>query len=169
MKLNQAFLAEVDQEMATTRKALERVPDGKFGWKPHEKSMPMGRLASHVATLPSWAVETLRRDSLDIAPEGGEPYKMPEGNTTKELLDIFDQCVKDARAAISETSDEDFAKSWSLLMTGKNILTMPRAAVLRNFVFNHGIHHRAQLGVYLRLNDIPVPATYGPSADEGTF
>jgi uncharacterized damage-inducible protein DinB len=169
MKLSQAFLAEFDQEMANTRKTLERVPDSNFTWKPHEKSMTMGRLASHVATLPSWAVETIGRDSLDIAPEGGEPYKMPEANTTKELLDLFDQSVASARAAIAEASDEALAKPWSLLMTGKAIFTLPRAAVLRSFVFSHGIHHRAQLGVYLRLNDIPVPALYGPSADEGGF
>jgi uncharacterized damage-inducible protein DinB len=166
MKLTQAFLAEFDQEMVNTRKTLERVPDGKFDWKPHEKSMPMGRLASHIATLPSWAVETIKRDSLDIAPEGGEPYKMPEGNTTKEVLDLFDQSVRAARAAIAEASDEDWAKPWSLLRTGQTILTLPRAAVLRSFVMSHGVHHRAQLGVYLRLNDLPLPAIYGPSADE---
>jgi uncharacterized damage-inducible protein DinB len=169
MKLSQAFLAEFDQEMANTRKTLERVPDDKFGWKPHAKSMTMGYLATHIATLPSWAVNTIQQDSLDLAPEGGEPYKLPEANTTKEVLDLFDESARAARAAIAEASDEGLAKPWSLLKTGQTLLTLPRAAVLRSFVFNHGVHHRAQLGVYLRLNDIPVPALYGPSADEPAF
>jgi len=169
MKLSQALLAEFDQEMANTRKTLERVPDAKFGWKPHEKSMTMGRLASHVATLPGWGAETIRGTSLDMAPEGQEPLKMPEGNNTKEVLDLFDQSVSSARAALLEVSDEDLAKPWSLLSGGQVIFTMPRSVVLRSFVFNHGIHHRAQLGVYLRLNDVPVPAIYGPSADEEAF
>jgi uncharacterized damage-inducible protein DinB len=169
MKLSQVFLSEFDQEMANTRKTLERVPDGKFGWKPHEKSMPMGYLAAHIATLPTWAVDTIKRDSFDVAPEGGEPYKVPQAATTKEVLDLFDKSVAVARAAIAEVSDEDLSKPWSLLKTGQTIFTMPRAAVLRGIVMNHGIHHRAQLGVYLRLNNIPVPALYGPSADEGAF
>jgi uncharacterized damage-inducible protein DinB len=169
MKMNQALLAEFDQEMANTRKTLERVPNEKFDWKPHQKSMPMGYLATHIATLPHWAVDTLRRDSFDIAPEGGEPYKVPEAKNTKEVLAFFDESVAAARSAIAEASDEDFAKPWSLLQTGKTLLTMPRAAVLRGFVISHGIHHRAQLGVYLRLNDIPIPAIYGPSADENPF
>ncbi len=169
MKLNQALLAEFDQEMTNTRKTLDRVPDDKFDWKPHQKSMAMGYLATHIATLPSWAIETLRRDSLDIAPEGGEPYKLPEVKNSKELLAVFDEGAAAARAAIAEASDEDLAKPWSLLKTGQVMMTLPKGAVLRSFVFSHGIHHRAQLGVYLRLNDIPVPAIYGPSADEGTF
>lgn len=169
MKQSQALLAEFDQEMANTRKTLERVPDGKFGWKPHEKSMAMGHLAIHIASLPTWAVDTIRRDSYDVAPEGGEPYKLPQAATTKEVLDLFDKSAAAARAAIAEASDEDLSKPWSLLKTGQPIFTMPRAAVLRSVVMNHGIHHRAQLGVYLRLNDIPVPALYGPSADEGAF
>jgi uncharacterized damage-inducible protein DinB len=169
MKLNQALLAEFDQEMANTRKTLERVPDGKFGWKPHEKSMAMGYLATHIATLPVWAVDTLQRDSFDVQPEGGEPYKVPDAKTTREVLELFDKSIAAARNAISEASDEDFAKPWSLLKTGQVLFTMPRAAVLRSFVISHGIHHRAQLGVYLRLNDVPVPALYGPSADEQIF
>jgi uncharacterized damage-inducible protein DinB len=169
MKLNQALLAEFDHEMVSTRKTLERVPDGKFGWKPHEKSTAMGYLAIHIATLPTWAVDTIQRESFDLAPEGGQPYKLPEPASTKEILDLFDKSVAAARAAIGEASDEDLSKPWSLLKTGQVLFTMPRAAVLRSFVMNHGIHHRAQLGVYLRLNDIPVPAIYGPSADEETF
>lgn len=169
MKLNQALLAEFDQEMANTRKTLERVPDDKFDWKPHQKSFPMGHLATHIANIPTWATETLRRDSLDIAPEGGEPYRAPEAKNSKQLLDLFESGVAAARAALAEATDEDLAKPWSLLKTGQVMMTLPKGAVLRSFVLSHGIHHRAQLGVYLRLNDIPVPAIYGPSADEGTF
>ena len=169
MRLNQALLAEFDQEMANTRKTLERVPDDKFDWKPHPKSMPMGYLAIHIATLPHWAADALRREFFDVAPEGGEPYKLPEAKTTKEVLGFFDESVAAARAAIAEATDEDLAKPWSLLKTGETIMTLPRGAVLRSFVLSHGIHHRAQLGVYLRLNDVPVPALYGPSADENPF
>jgi uncharacterized damage-inducible protein DinB len=169
MAISQALLPEFDHEMANTRKTLERVPDGKFGWKPHEKSMPMGNLAIHLATLPGWTVQTLTQDSLDLAPPGGEPFKLPEAKSTKEVVEMFDENVAAARAAIAEASDEEMMKPWSLLMTGKTIFTLPRAAVLRGFVMNHSIHHRAQLGVYLRLNEVPVPSIYGPSADEGGF
>ena len=169
MRLSQTFLGEFDQEMANTRKSLERVPEDKFAWKPHEKSTTMGYLATHIATLPGWAVQTLEQDSLDLAPEGGEPYKLEEAKTVKELLESFDRSAAEGRLAISEASDEDLMKPWSLLKTGETLLTLPRAAVLRSFVLNHIIHHRAQLGVYLRLNDVPVPAIYGPSADEPVF
>jgi uncharacterized damage-inducible protein DinB len=162
-----ALLPEFDQEMATTRRTLERIPMDKPDWKPHEKSMAMGRLAIHLATLPDWATMTINQDSLDIAPVGGQPYQPPKASSQKELLALFDQSVERGRAAIVRTSDEHFSKPWSLLAGGKVIFTLPRAAVLRSSVMNHIIHHRAQLGVYLRLNNIAVPATYGPSADEG--
>jgi len=169
MSISQALLPEFDHEMANTRKSLERVPEDKFGWKPHEKSMPMGNLAVHLATLPGWTVQTLQQESLDLAPPDGEPFKLPEAKNTKEVVAMFDQNVADARAALAEATDEQLMKPWSLLMTGKTIFTLPRVAVLRGFVMNHSIHHRAQLGVYLRLNDVPVPSIYGPSADEGGF
>ncbi len=169
MPISKALLPEFDHEMASTRKTLERVPDDKFGWKPHEKSMPMGNLAVHLATLPGWTVQTLTQESLDLAPAGGEPFKLLEAKTTEEVLGIFDKQVAAARAEIAKASDEELMKPWSLLMTGQTIFTLPRAAVLRSFVMSHSIHHRAQLGVYLRLNDIPVPSIYGPSADEGGF
>jgi len=169
MSISQALLPEFDHEMANTRKTLERVPEDKFGWKPHEKSMPMGNLAVHLATLPGWTVQTLQQESLDLAPPDGEPFKLPEAKNTKEVVAMFDQNVADARAALAEATDEQLMKPWSLLMTGKTIFTLPRVAVLRGFVMNHSIHHRAQLGVYLRLNDVPVPSIYGPSADEGGF
>jgi uncharacterized damage-inducible protein DinB len=169
MPISQMLLPEFDKEMTTTRMTLERVPEDKFGWKPHEKSMTMLRLAGHIADMPSWASFTINQDSLDVAPVGAPPYEAPKLQSRKDILDLFDKNVASARAAIEKASDENLGKPWSLLMGGKNIFTMPRAAVLRSMVMNHIIHHRAQLGVYLRLNDIPVPASYGPSADEGTM
>ena len=167
MRLNEQLLPEFDQEMVSTRKTLERIPEGKFGWKPHEKSMTMGRLATHLAEIPNWAVNAIDQDVLDIAPPGAPPFQPAVVSSRGEILDLFDKHAADARRAIAGSSDEHLLKPWSLLMGGKTILTMPRIAVVRNFVMNHNVHHRAQLGVYLRLNDIPVPAIYGPSADEG--
>jgi len=165
--INQALLPEFDMEMANTRKTLERVPDDKLGWKPHEKSMTMGRLAGHLAELPGWATNTLQADTLDIAPPSGPTYQAMTSKSRQETLDQFDKLVKAARAAIAGASDDQLMKPWSLLKGGQTLMTMPKIAVLRGFVMNHAIHHRAQLGLYLRLNNIPVPAIYGPSADEG--
>ncbi len=169
MPWSEALLPEFDQEMAHTRRSLERVPDDKLNWKPHEKSMPMGRLAVHLAQLPSWATMTIEKDSLDIQPPGAPPYQMPTANSRKEILAMFDESVTAARAVIAKASDAHMAKPWMLLHGGKTIFALPRLAVLRGMVMNHTIHHRAQLGVYLRLNNIPVPSIYGPSADEGNM
>jgi uncharacterized damage-inducible protein DinB len=165
MGLSQALLPEFDQEMANTRKTLERVPDDKLGWKPHAKSGTMGWLANHVATLPRLAVFAIEQDSVDVATV---PRPSP-ANSRQELLGTFDKQMAAARAAIAGASDERLLQPWSLLFSGRTIFTLPRTAVLRSFFMNHCIHHRAQLGVYLRLNDIPVPAIYGPSADEGAL
>lgn len=169
MAISDGVLAEFDHEMAGTRKTLERVPEDKFGWKPHEKSGSLGWLAGHVANLAGWAVTTLHEDSLDLAPGGKQMQPPPPPKTQKELLELFDKNVVAARAAIAATSDAKWFQPWSLLRDGKTLMTMPRMACLRGFVLNHTIHHRAQLGVYLRLNNIAVPALYGPSADEGSF
>ena len=169
MAISESLLPEFDQEMANTRKTLERVPDDKFGWKPHDKSYAMGALTTHLANLPSWTVLTINADSFDLAPPGAEPFKMQEVKSTQEALAMFDKNVADARAAIAGASDEQLFKPWSLLSGGNTLMTLPKIAVLRSFVMNHIIHHRAQLGVYLRLNDIPVPSIYGPSADEGAM
>ena len=166
MTLNEALLPEFDREMANTRKTLERVPEARFDWKPHQKSMPMGRLAQHLSQLPSWAVETIERESLDLAPPGAPPYQPRIMNSRREILEAFDKNVAAARVAITGAKDEHLLQAWTLLSGGKAVFTMPRLAVLRNLVMNHTIHHRAQLGVYLRLNEVPVPALYGPSADE---
>ena len=167
MSLSEALLPEFDHEMANTRKTLERIPEDKLGWKPHEKSWAMGGLATHLATIPSWTVNGINDDSIDIAPQGGPPPRNPLLNSRREILETFDKNIAAARAAIAGASDERLLQPWSLLSGGRTVLTLPRIAVLRSFVMNHTIHHRAQLGVYLRLNDVPVPSTYGPSADEG--
>jgi uncharacterized damage-inducible protein DinB len=166
MTFSQAILPEFDQEMAHTRKTLERVPEGKDDWKPHPKSMSMMRLASHLAQLPHWAVETIRREELDVMPPGSEPPKPFLAASNQELLAEFEKNVAEARGLIEGVTDEEIGKPWSLLVGGKAVMTMPRAAVIRGVVMNHMIHHRAQLGVYLRMNDVPVPSVYGPSADE---
>ena len=166
MALSAALLPEFDQEMANTRKSLERVPDDKFDWKPHAKSMTVRQLTTHLALFPSWMVDTLEKESFDYAPLEGEGYKPPAMNSRKDLLEVFDRDVAKAREALKGASDAQLMATWSLLAGGKTIFSMPRIAVLRGMVMNHMIHHRAQLGVYLRLNDLPVPAIYGPSADE---
>ncbi len=169
MALSAALLPEFDQEMASTRRTLERVPDSKFTWKPHEKSSAMGPLAGHLANIPGWLSFTIKEDSLDLAPGGVQMQPPPPPKNNKELLAEFDKNVKDGRAALAAASDAELMKPWSLLNNGKVTMTLPKVAVVRGFVMNHLIHHRAQLGVYLRLNNIPVPAIYGPSADEGGF
>ena len=168
MPISQMVLPEFDHEMANTRKTLERVPDDKFAWKPHEKSTSLGGLATHLANIPSWTKNTFEQDELDISPNG-EPYQLEEAKARAELLETFDKNVTAARAALEAATDESWQGNWSLLMTGKSIFTLPRAAVMRGFILSHSIHHRAQLGVYLRLLDVPVPSIYGPSADEGSF
>jgi uncharacterized damage-inducible protein DinB len=166
MSLSQSLLPEFDHEMANTRKVLERIPEDKLDWKVHEKSNTIGWVAAHLAEIPAWVDLTLNQDSLDVAPPGGEPYRTPPAASRQEILDRFDKNLSAARAAIAAAPDEQFMKPWSLLKGGETILTLPRAAVVRSFVLNHTIHHRAHLCVYLRLNDVPVPALYGPSADE---
>ena len=168
MGLSDSLLPEFDREMASTRKTLERVPDGKFDWKPHQKSSSMGDLANHLANLPSWGSLTIGSESFDFAPEGA-PMKLPEGKTTAEVLALFDQNVAGAREAIAGAADEEFPKSWTLFFNKRKIMTKSKADVLRDFVLSHMIHHLAQLGVYLRLNDVPLPMIYGPTADENPF
>jgi uncharacterized damage-inducible protein DinB len=162
MSIAQMLLPEFDQEMANTRKMLERVPDGKFEFKPHEKSMSLGKLAAHTSELPSYATATLNLERLDLG--GGEKPFTPA--TKKEILDAFDKHVAEARALLAKASDEEMLKIWTLTYKGQQIFSMPRAAVLRAMVLSHLIHHRAQLGVYLRMNNVEIPGMYGPSADE---
>lgn len=166
MSLSAALLPEFDREMANTRRTLERVPDDKFGWKPHEKSGTMGWLAGHLAMLPHWMTMVLSQDEFDLNPPGRTPPQPPQIRNTSELLDTFDRNVSAARANIASAENAHLMENWSLLSGGRVIFTLPRTAVLRSFVLNHMVHHRGQLTVYLRLNNLPVPALYGPSADE---
>jgi uncharacterized damage-inducible protein DinB len=169
MPTSETLLPEFDHEMASTRKTLERVPEEKFAWKPHPKSSSLGGLATHLANIPSWTAQTFDRDELDLSPVGAEPFRLEEAASGEALLEAFDKNVTSARAALQAASDQDWQGQWSLLSGGNKIFTLPRTAVMRGFVMNHLIHHRAQLGVYLRLLDVPVPSIYGPSADEGGF
>jgi uncharacterized damage-inducible protein DinB len=166
MKISDSLLPEFDQEMANTHKVLERVPADRFSWKPHPKSFSMGALAAHVANMADWASLTLTSDSFDYAPPGAPPYQTPEFPTTADLVAAFDKSVAQARSALASADDANLTAPWSLMAGGKTVMTMPRVAVIRSFVMNHIIHHRAQLTVYIRMNDVPVPALYGPSADE---
>lgn len=155
---------EFEREMQTTRRVLERIPTDKFDWKPHDKSMPLGNLSSHVSNLPKWVVFTIGQSELDPG-----TVNLPPATSAEELLSIFDANVAEALASFDQLDGEKLAGSWTLLKGGNPLFTMPRAAVLRNFVLNHLIHHRGQLSVYMRLLDIPVPSIYGPSADENPF
>lgn len=166
MKISDALLPEFDQEMATTRKCLVRIPDDKFSYKPHPKSFEMGALAVHIATMLDWGVLTMQSDSFDYAPEGGEPYVAPAAKDNAALLAMFDKASVAFRAALAAAENADMMKPWTLLAGGKPMFTMPKAAVIRGMIFNHLVHHRGQLSVYLRMCDIAVPAIYGPSADE---
>jgi uncharacterized damage-inducible protein DinB len=166
MSISASLLPELDQEMAKSRKVLERVPMDRFDWKPHEKSFSLGELSNHVARLLGWGLETLSTDSLDLAPEGGEVETPPVVRTTEGLLATFDEGANAFRGAIEKASDEAFLTPWTLSMAGEALFTLPRVAVIRNMILNHMVHHRGQLTVYLRLNEVAVPALYGPSADE---
>lgn len=162
MTIAEALLPEFDHEMGVTRRLLERVPEDKFTWKPHAKSMSFVELATHVATIPSWGAPTLKQPELDLG--GLAPNAVPASRS--ELLARFDTHVAETRAALVGRTDAEMLEVWSLKHNGQKIFTMPRAAVWRGFVLNHHVHHRGQLSIYLRLNDVPVPAMYGPSADE---
>ncbi|HWP86175.1 MAG TPA: DinB family protein [Terriglobia bacterium] len=166
MSIAQSLLPEFDQEFANTRKMLERVPDDRLAWKPHPKSFSMGDLATHIAEIPGWMGVTIQQDSFDVAPPGGPTYQRPQLSSTKEILAMFDKNLPIARAALAGATDQQLLGPWSLLKGGQKLFTMPKVAVLRSFLMNHNIHHRAQLSVYLRLNDVAVPGMYGPSADE---
>lgn len=162
MTISQTLLPEFDNEAASTRKILACVPEDKFGWKPHEKSMTLGRLASHVAEMGYWAIVTINQDTLELTP-GQKPFNAA---TSEELLAAFDKNISEGRAALAAASDEAMLANWSLIYGGHVAFSMPRVAVIRNMVMNHMIHHRGQLSVYLRMLDVPVPGMYGPSADD---
>ena len=165
MTIAQLLLPEVDQEMATTRRVLERVSDDKLSWKPHDKSFSTGDLASHIVNMIKWTDVTMNATEFDLASVSPEQAN-PTAASRAQLLEWFDVNAASARLAIQK-SDADYFVPWSLKQNGRTIFTMPRYTCIRSFFLNHVVHHRAQLSVYLRLNDIPVPSMYGPSADEG--
>lgn len=162
MAIADALLPEFDHEISTTRRVLDRVPDDQLAWKPHAKSMSLADLATHVSELLTWTEPTMTQPAIDVA-----GFAPPAAVTSRaELLRRFDQHAAGARRALAGRSDAEFLAMWSLKQNGKELFSMPKAAVIRSFVMNHLIHHRAQLAVYLRLLDVPVPSIYGPSADE---
>ena len=162
MKILDALLPEFDHEMATTRRVLERVPEAQFAWKPHDKSMSLSELAGHLSHIPYWCTATLQDTSLDLATYP----RHPPPSTRADLLQGFDDRVAAARAKLVTAADPEFLVPWTLKHGDQEFFTMPRISVLRTFVMNHMVHHRGQLTVYLRLNNVPVPAIYGPTADE---
>lgn len=166
MTIAESFLPELEFEMATTRRVLERVPDDKLDWKAHPKSNTIGWNANHLAEIPGWVEGTFAADVWDLNPPGGEPYQPPKLGSRQEILDLFDANVVAAKKCLAATPDAEFFKMWTLASGGEMIMTIPKIAVVRTWVINHMIHHRGILTVYLRLNDIPVPAIYGPSGDE---
>ncbi|HEU5041160.1 MAG TPA: DinB family protein [Gemmatimonadales bacterium] len=165
MSIAQSLLPEFDLEMAGTRRLLELVPDSDASWRPHPKSYTLGELATHLSILPLWGRLTVELSELDLgAPANADIARAPFA-TTREVLDRFDRNVREARAALAAASDSAMGASWSLRNGARTVFTLARAAVLRSFVLNHMIHHRGQLTVYLRLRDVPLPSTYGPTAD----
>jgi uncharacterized damage-inducible protein DinB len=168
MKMTDLFLTQLDSEAARTRRALERVPEGRDDWKPHDKSMPLGRLAMLVARMPSWITMIINQDELDLNPPGGSNFDQKPLRTAAELVTAHDEGVAQARKALQGVSEEQLMKPWRLLLAGKVVNEEPRHVVLRD-TFMHLSHHRGQLTVYERLNDVPVPAIYGPSADDMRF
>ncbi len=168
MKLTEFFASQLQREAPLSRKALERVPEGRPDWKPHEKSMPLGYLSQLVATMPDWIAMTVQRDELDLKPPGGSPYKPPPTDTRVGLLRVHEEMVARALEALRGTTDQHLATPWKLLVGGRVVLEQPRHEVIAD-TFTHLAHHRGQLTVYLRLNGVPVPSLYGPSADEGKF
>jgi uncharacterized damage-inducible protein DinB len=165
MSLAQALLAEFDHESAVTRTVLERVPEDRAAWKPHRKSMSLGELALHIASIPGWGSLTLREPEFDLAPPGAPRYTPPAWASLAATLATFDEKTAKARAALAAITDLELQQPWTLKKGGETVFTSPRGAALRSFVLSHAIHHRAQLGVYLRMLDVPVPAMYGPTAD----
>lgn len=161
-----AFIAEIEQEAKVTREILSRVPSDKFDWKPHEKSMSFGKLASHVAEMFGWTPATITQSELDFAKFDYKPF---EPETTDQLVEFLEKNVAEAIDTLRNATDEQFMEMWSMRNGETVYFTMPKVVVMRSVVLNHIVHHRGQLSVYLRLNDIAVPPIYGPSADEGTM
>ena len=167
MKLADFLLAALEREATSNRLALLRVPEGHNDWKPHPKSMPLGYLASLVATMPSWIVSMVKQDELDLKSPAAQKFKPLEWRRREELLSALDDAVAEAREALRNTTDDHLLTTWKLVVGGQVVNENPRHVMISDSVFSHLAHHRGQLTVYLRLNEASVPALYGPSADEG--
>lgn len=168
MRMTEFFTAQLERETAISRRVLERVPEGRPAWKPHEKSMPLGYLSTLVASMPSWVAMAITQDELDLNPPGGSKYKPQEWETTRELLQSHDESLAKGREALRNTTDEYLTTPWKLLVAGRVVMESPRHVVVAD-TFTHLAHHRGQLTVYLRLTGAAVPSIYGPSADDGRF
>jgi uncharacterized damage-inducible protein DinB len=167
MNYTDIFLADLEREIPVSRRVLERVPDGKFDWKPHEKSMPMRYLAMMVATIPEWLDLVITSDELDIAPKDGPKFQPPPLETSADLVRALDAAAVKGRAALQKTSDAHLMTHWKLLAGGKVVQDTPRHVQIRDGVLSHWVHHRGQLSVYLKMLGARVPSIYGPSGDEG--
>jgi len=168
MKLTEFFREQLDREVERSRKALEQVPEGKYDWKPHEKSMIFGYLADMVATIPTWITMEINRDDLDVAPAEGQGTKRAQKETSADLVKALDEAAAEARAALEKTTDEHLATNWKLLARGHVVWEGPRSEVIQDTI-SHWSHHRGQMTVYLRLMGAKVPAIFGPSADDQSF
>ena len=169
MSLNDLLLSELDEEVAASRAVIERVPEDKLDWRPHERSMALGRLATHLAELLMWATKTIELDELDIAPPGEPPKTAVVKDSVQEILEMLEDQANAVRAALPTVPEEELFKPWTLKAGGREIMTHSKYEIIRRFVINHMVHHRGQLTVCLRLNGVQVPSTYGPSADENPF
>lgn len=168
MNLTEFLRAEVDREVERSRRALEQVPEGKYDWKPHEKSMVFGYLTNMVATIPTWIAMQINQDELDVAPADGSKFEQKKMDTSADFLAALDQAAAGARSAFEKTTDEHLRTSWRLLARGQVVMEAPRYEMIQDTI-NHWTHHRGQMTVYLRLMGAKVPALYGPSADENQF
>jgi uncharacterized damage-inducible protein DinB len=167
MRISELLVPEYDNEVSVTRTVLQRVPDGRGEWKPHPKAFPLGHLAQLVARLPGWAPMMMQRTELDIAPASGPQFPGYSFESTATLVAEFEKNAAAGRTALASASDDDYNVTWTLKKTGAVVMSAPRYQMLRSMVLNHIVHHRAQLGLYLRMLDLKVPAMYGPTADEG--
>ena len=168
MKMTELFKGQLEREAPITRRALENVPEGKPDWKPHPKSMPLGYLSTLVASMPGWVAMAIKQDELDLHAKGGKPNAPAVLNTRRELLKALDESVAKSREALDSTNDDDLMTPWRLLVGGKVVMEAPRHVVIED-TYTHLAHHRGQLTVYLRLNEMKVPSIYGPTADDQRF
>jgi uncharacterized damage-inducible protein DinB len=164
VRLLDALLPEFDHEVAVTRRVIERAPEAAFGWRPHEKSWSLGGLVTHLATLPRWGVAILQYDAHDVVRQAGGPR--PEKTTLADVLATFDENTRHVRAALADAPDAALLQPWALKRDGALVLSVPRIQAFKSFVVSHLVHHRGQLTVYLRMQDVPLPPIYGPTADE---